>query len=406
MKGGYTLNKMIDILTIVYFVIAISATGSMVLKAAVSLALFVMIIFSYNCKIVLTPLTKYLFIFLAAVSFEILLSGNIPFSYVLSRFSLFFPTILFVYYLTKNNRYKITKIAIMIWIIISIRAAYLMTTGQLRARYLASHVDSAIPFSGGGYALAVGSALLAVFLLDCVLWKKNNVLKTSIVIALLFYVVIMTQSTTTIIALVVGSLASVIFRITSMSSAFNRKKIFILVALCLIILSLKTPVGNWLISNFSQSTDILSRRLVEFGAMLSNNNQMGIDMGDSDGRKIRLLNSLILFCKHPIFGITRITGTNHYAQAAFGVGSHGEFTDALARFGLFAGIPYLMMFVNGIKNVRNLQIKKMGFGYIICFLILFIFNPFLYNSTNVVLFFIMPMLVLFLNDFERNGDKC
>lgn len=393
------MSYVIDLLSIIYFLIAISATGSTMVEAMVSVLLLVVIIINQNWKLKLShPASKFLLVFLLLVSAEIMISGNIPFAYLLSRLSMFMPIFIFIYYKDSPKSKKMLCIVLGIWLAVSVRATYLMGTGKMAARYIAAHVQEAKPFSGGGYALAIALALLGVFLLDLYLWGKSKKVYHLVFCILLFAVVILTQSTITVIAMIIGVFSSVCFRLFSISTlkGITRRHIVGLVLLfcvCVGFYLLKDHFGQALISYALPHNDNFSRRLVELGHLLSGSGVMSAETSDSADRVMRMLSSLQSFLEYPILGITRVVGTNHYLQAAYGVGSHGELFDSLARFGLVAGIPYLGIFLSGIAYERSLQTLKIGFGYIITFVFLITFNPFLYSSVNCVLFFVIPLII-------------
>lgn len=404
------MSILIDLMSVLFFLSAISATGSNMLSALMAVGIFLMIIVEYGWKLERSELGGCLFLFLLFVGVEIMISGNLPFEYLLSRFSSFFPIILGMYYIKKERANKILAIVILIWIMVSVRAALLLSTGAMSGRALAAHLQTNIPFSGGGYAFATGSAIFAVYLLDLLLWTKQRKILFVPVIILLSYVVVLTQSTTTIVALFAGLFASAILRISSVSKlrGLTNKQlvnVFLLGVICITVVLLKDKIGDIIIAIGYGKKDILSRRIVEFGSILSKNSQIAVDTSDSEGRFTRLTWSIKLFFQHPIFGVTGITGTNHYAQAAYGVGSHGELFDALARFGLLAGIPYLRMFFIAIIKNRDNHMFALGFGYVVTFVILFVFNPCLYMSVNTLIFFVLPLITNEINKHYELEEK-
>ena len=108
---------------------------------------------------------------------------------------------------------------------------------------------------------------------------------------------------------------------------------------------------------------------------MSGGSGITVNTSDSADRMSRLINSALTFLKHPIFGVTSVVGTDHFLQVEYGVGSHGEFLDSLARFGLLAGVPFISIFMSGIIAERKSQKRKIGLGYVITFAGLFALNP-------------------------------
>lgn len=407
------MSILIDFFTIVFFLLSISATATNLLPF-IALGLITLLIINSKGRVVFNTLMKWMLFFLIAVGVEIMLSGNFPVKYMLSRFTFFVPIILTMYYRKRENSNKILSIVLVIWGLVSIWAIYLMNTGIMNARSVVMRLQTSIPFSGGGYPLAIGSAILTVFIFDLLVWGKIRKVISIPLVVVLCISVFLTQSTTTIVAMVVGMIFSGVLRLTSVSKLRNLSKqemvsVFFAVVICLLFVLLRGQIGDTIISFAYGKSDILSRRIVEFGSILSSNSDINIDTSDSEGRFTRLISSINMFFKHPIFGVTRITGTDHYAQSAYGVGSHGELFDSLARFGIFAGIPYLALFFGGLIYPRKKQEFNSGFGYVITFLILFIFNPCLYMTVNIVLFFIIPLMIDILNrkmGEEENANIC
>lgn len=394
------MSYFIDFFVCIYFVMAISATGTTAIEAIVALIITILIIIKKKGIISIShkPL-KWLILFLCGVTIEIIISGNIPITYVLNRYSMFLPIVLFSYYKDNFNRKRMLNLSLLIFTMVSVYAIYLMGTGKMDARYLAAHEQTSIPFSGGGYALAVAAALLAVFLLDDYLWKDNRNLFSIFFVVLFGVVVILTQSTTTIIVMFLGIISSLLLYIFSVSSFININKrqalgIMALGVVCILLMAMKGIIGNFIIDLSIKGTGILSRRLAEFGYLLSGGSGITVNTSDSADRMSRLINSALTFLKHPIFGVTSVVGTDHFLQVEYGVGSHGEFLDSLARFGLLAGVPFISIFMSGIIAERKSQKQKIGLGYVITFAGLFALNPCLYASLNCVLFFIIPMITL------------
>ena len=397
------MSVLIDIGSIIYFFIAISAIESMPLLASVSFVLLVAILWerkSYPCFIY--PPYKYIVFFLFAVSIEILFSENNPSQYILSRISLFLPIFLFDYYRNHKNGPLILKTVIIIWMIISVRAFILLFTGIFVPKAVMMHLQAPIPFSGGGYPLAVGSALLACYLLDDMLWTNEKKTQKLFIIIFLSVVVVLTQSTITLIAMFIGFIFSVVLKFYHISSISEMNyslviRLLLIVVVVLLILFFRKDIGDLIMSIGAEKSDTFSRRIVEFGCQISGDNCNGIDLSDSEDRFDRMLDSMFIFFEHPVMGLTSHLGTDHFILGHYGVGNHSEFFDSIAKFGLFAGVPYLAIFFTGVKYEREIEIKKISFGYIFALITLFILNPFLYVSSNCVLFFIIPMITIIRN---------
>ncbi len=400
------MSYLTDLLTVIYMSIAIAEPDAYKLLAVIGVSLFLLIICEKKGKVsIVYPPIWLLFVFLGALGIETVLAGENPIKIVISRFSIFLPAHLFVYYSSGKRKTLIVNAVFVIWVSVAVRAAYLMCSGQMSARHIASHDAANIPLSGGGYPLAIGSSLLAVYLLEDFLWEKKKSIYKLLICVLLDLVVIKTQSTVTVVSTVIGSVVGIALRACSVSSLrkIRSKQVMgltILTAAGASFFALKEECGRLLIKYAAGRgrKKYLANRLVELGYLLSGNDIMSAETSDSAKRAVLMMQSLKTFLEHPVFGITRFTGMDFYTQKAYGVGSHGELLDTLARFGIFAGVPYLLVFFSAIAYERRLQEKNIGFGYVISFAMLFIFNPCLYSSLNVVLFFIIPTMTLLRNE--------
>lgn len=326
-------------------------------------------------------------------------------NFLLSRYSLFFAIIMYIFLKDENKSYKfLVKLFLLIWFFTSIRAVYLYSTGAVHARQIASHIYTENAMAGGGYGFAIASAFFAVYLLEMMMWKKikRNFINIAFVV-LLCAVVYFTKSTITIIALSIGLVSAVILRAFSVSTIKDLSAGQIAVVLMLIIGLIfcyvtKERIGEFILNMTSGSTEIVGRRIREIGYFLTEGrDSYAYSTSDMSGRINRLRESVQVFMDYPLFGAMMKYGSNFYVLSYIGLGSHGEILDALGMYGLFTGIPYLGMFFYGIKRERNLQKDKIGFGYIIAILVMMIFNPFLFSQVNFILFFMMPMITIMYN---------
>lgn len=407
----------IDILAIVYCVLAISGSGTSAALSVLAVGTSILILLCNEFKLYKEDYSygpfKFAGLFLVFVGIEIFISGNIPIEYLLSRFSFFFPIILYLYYRSSNNKIRILNIVMVIWGIIGIRACYLYSSGVIAARALAAHKQSDVAFSGGGYGFAIGSAILIVYIFEMILWKKIKLnIFYIIYIVLLCYAVILTQSTTTILALFLGLIAAIILRIFNVASLTKLDKkqlcgIIMVVIVCLCFLGFRENIGKLVLEMAGNGKGIVSRRLLEVGAMLSGGVSSLDSSSDMLGRFDLLFESVKTFLQYPILGLVSRYGTNFYTLFSLGVGSHGELFDTMAKYGLLAGIPYIAIFISAFVNERKEQVESIGFGYIITFCVLFIFNPCLYEHVNVCIFYIIPLMtILFNSSTEEEISRC
>ena len=151
----------------------------------------------------------------------------------------------------------------------------------------------------------------------------------------------------------------------------------------------KEVIGSEILRHTADSKDIVSLRLTEVGEFLIDRNSIdpGTDMGSRMGR---IEESFRIFGENFFFGIMPKAGSNFYAMSKYGIGSHGEITDALGRYGIVGFLPYVLMYIFAAKEDRAIQSKKTGFAYIITFIFLAMFNPCFYSHSNIVWFMIIP----------------
>lgn len=404
------MNRLIKILILVYSFFAIAdIDNTRVLTLSAIFLLFLMLVnsnFIIKEKYFAYGPFKYLLFYIIFVTIEIFISGNSPFAYIFSRITLFFPILLFLYLADDRDRWRMLLVMIGIWGIVAVRACYYFLTGAANARLMAMHKQSSDMLIGGGYGLAVGSAILAVYLLELILWKRVRINVVNMgFITLLVTTVVLSKSTITILALFIGLMAAILLKVGDISQLYelSRRQLFILICGLGILMALiyfRSDIGDYIISVFGNSNNIVARRMYEVGIYLKYGAQ---SMTESDmiGRFDLLKDSIFTFLNYPIMGLVSRYGTNFFILKNFGIGGHGEIVDALAQYGLLAGIPYLAIYFSSIKQERKMQKERIGFGYIVSFIILFIFNPFLYEQSTFVLFLFIPLFSKCLSQKTR-----
>lgn len=405
------INKQcICLLTIVYVFFITSGINIGISAILLMLAMFLFAIFTMESKgkFVNTVFkfgpVKALIIFLIMVSMALYISKYSSVKYILSLFSAFFPVILFKYFEESDKFKTVIKWTIFIWFVIGIRAVFLYSSGELSARELAAHVSTDTMLAGGGYGFAIGSAILATFWLELMLWgKKRKSFFNILFFIILALVVIETKSTITILAMFFGFITSVFLRnlnITSIRKMNTKQGVMCVLLLIgiLFIMGFRSNIGELIIKYTQGSDDIVLRRFREFGILFTQGGDSVAYRGSDMAVRFELLKkSFDAFLENPIFGAVSKVGSNFYSLKAMGVGSHGELVDAFGKYGLLGAIPYLGIFIGMIKKERTLQRTGIGFGYIVTFIILFCFNPCFYIQLNFILMFVLPGLTLIYN---------
>ncbi len=99
------------------------------------------------------------------------------------------------------------------------------------------------------------------------------------------------------------------------------------------------------------------------------------------------------FVDSPLLGIGYKYGNSFTLCKQNGVGSHSELLDALAKYGIIGGVPLLLVFFFQVRTICRSSTSFSNIPFIILFIILFTFNPFLCAQTNWGLFLLIPMFI-------------
>lgn len=411
-----TFAGFITLLYAVFVIIGYKSGNANALFAIISVGITGIMMLASNMKllnIVLSDKVGLMFVLYLLFSGCVLsfTRSNIS-NFLLSRYSLFFAIIMYIYLKNEDKSYKVlVKLFLLVWFFTSIRAVYLYSTGAVNARQIASHIYTENAMAGGGYGFGIASAFFAVYLLEMMMWKRIKVNFINIgFIILLCAVVYFTKSTITIIALCIGLVAAIILRAFSVNTIKDLSVrqiviVFMLIVGMILFFVTKERIGEFILDITSGSTEIVGKRIREIGYFLTDgSDSYSYSNTDMSGRMNRLQDSIQVFMDYPFFGAMMKYGSNFYVLSYIGLGSHGELFDALGMYGLFTGIPYLGMFFLGIKRERDLQKNKIGFGYIIAIFIMMFFNPFLFSQVNFILFFMMPMLTIMYNSESKEDE--
>ena len=167
------------------------------------------------------------------------------FKYVGSYIVLFSPMFILSYYVKSGNISLLKKIlyaTYFIWAITAFRALQFYTLNPGAARRLANDQSAFGEIAiGGGYSLSIGSAILAVFLLDITLnkfiEKRSRRFIASILIIILSLVILRTWSTITLFGLIFGIVISLVFVLISDSKGKvvqSHKSILVLTVIVII----------------------------------------------------------------------------------------------------------------------------------------------------------------------------
>lgn len=258
-------------------------------------------------------------------------------------------------------------------------------------------------FIGGGYDLAYGSCIIAVFLFGLLRngWfndrkEKRNVI---IIVVILSVHVLLTKSTLTSIWLALGLIMDYVFgkRVAHERQKRRKKIIAFTIVLCatLFFLIFHKSIGAFLMSTFNYGSESLySRRLYELGTVISGDTMTRHTLE----RFSKPVMSWKKFVESPIIGIGYKYGYTYNAMKLAGLGTHSEIMDTLAKYGIIGFSLWVGMIVNFIKSVQNrLGANAPGSWYIILLLMMF-FNPFVSMPSMIALTFIIPLVSMIVID--------
>ena len=315
---------------------------------------------------------------------------------------MFSPILFANYYLRFSSPVKLKKIILIIlagWIFFSVRAIIFYINHPGSARILASDKLAYGTIAiGGDYSLAYGSAILACAAMSLLLEHRLGrpskyvfwIAMTILCLAVVFY----TESTVTFVAMIVGVLLTLFFRgddqvLYQRLTKRTIGKLVIVVVILAVLVIMSQLIGRLVISVAeNQTSGQFRERLMSLAGFLMGNKEEG---AYTVNRYEIPLKSLGTFIRNPLFGVSYQHGNNFLKASDFGIGSHCEWADALANYGLIGGIPFLLIYFFHIKEVLQTP-NRLAKGWIVCFIIMGMFNPFRSFQSHLILFFVLPAI--------------
>lgn len=252
-------------------------------------------------------------------------------------------------------------------------------------------------FIGGGYFLAYGSCILAVFLFGLLRngvfkVKKEKVIVLAIV-ALLSIHVLLTKSTLTTIWLVLGLIMDLLFgmHVSSAISRNNKKLVIGVIVLALVVgyVGFSDNIGRYLMQTFNYSSDSLySRRMYELGTVLEGAARTRHTLE----RFSKPAMSWARFLESPLIGIGYKYGYTYSEMKTAGLGTHSEIVDTLAKYGIIGTIPWILLFWNLILSIQKRFRQNATYTWVIILILMMIFNPFISMPSMIALCLIIPVI--------------
>ncbi|MDV2582164.1 hypothetical protein [Alkalibacillus haloalkaliphilus] len=332
---------------------------------------------------------------------------------------LFSPMFIMSYYIRINNKFIICFIlssVLISWMIFALRSIqfYSLNPGAARTMTSSGDIYGEVAI-GGGYSLAIGSAILVVFLLELFLkgkFRKISFVISIIFISLLIFLVIDTWSSITLVALIVGFFTTIAVMFSSNRDgrlSINYKSIFtqvILIIMVSVVFFNINSISYYFMGVFSESNNKISENIYNVAASIYfNNNYIYTDELSLFNRLDLISLSIQTFLTNPLLGVGY--SYSYEAPLAFenGIGNHSEVFDSLAKFGLLGSIPYFFIYYYGIKANLNNNHAIMVLAYIIVIITLAVFNPFRFFHANLVIFLVIPSF-LFLYKKRVEKKEC
>ncbi len=411
LKKYYSLSILIAIIYIYYSLSGSTNDKSMYMSFFLILLWIVLAFYSNNdifhyCLIKkesICLLIYFLYLFFTGI-FQ---GGVLNTIKIIGQALIYFSPILLYNYYRNLSLYKLKTL--LIWSCVFIlyfilKSLIFYNTYTDAARKLASDISSFGNISiGGGYTLAYAVVLFVVFLFDIVINGiiKNIKIKSLLLfsIFLMIFLVLSTRSTLTILCLFFGIALSILFKKSEKKNQLFTVVLKFLLFLIIIIFtfSLQEEIGLFILNFTQNKNDVVSLRFQEIAIGLING------FASSEYLSMRLnipLKSLYTFIQSPVIGKGYEYGyvwANSYPY----LGGHGEWADILGSKGLVGGLIIYLIYFFPLKLERKYSKNYLSISYILTFILLGVFNPILSFQPNLILFFIIPSISVFL--FSNNN---
>ena len=393
-KTGY---RLFDCVTISYFLVVLASVALSLQSSPLPYAAFFIwllfakknnaTIFRHIFKLDVHRWIVYycLILLIVATVGNNILSG---FKFCISAFCMFAPMYIYNYYTSiySGAHFKVTKI---------VTVALLFMTGYC-TKWQYEHPGSARAVTSGeidtdevvfgGVMFAAASAVFAVYLLYLLKTGVLHTYKTKLFYMLLFaisFLLVLTSGST------ISSLNVVLFCcFVFLPSKVQKGMVWFILIVSIFVLMFSSTVGQIIIA-MSQLFDdpTTADRLNSLGAILAygKNNSDSLYFLD---RFFLPMISVETFFHNPIIGVAYKYGNDWTLGHLYGVGSHSEWADPLAKFGLF-GIVYYKIFIRQLKRCYKDNSTKL---WIYAWLSLGLFNPIVTEFSNVLCFYLIPSM--------------
>lgn len=302
---------------------------------------------------------------------------------------LYSPIFIFDYYCSsgKKSIKFIVGCMLLCWVYFSIKAIIFFTVNVGSAKTLTADSDAYGSIAiGGGLLLAYATAIFSNILVDFILQKRKRVICILLLI-LSIYLLFKTESTVTLVCTLCGMAFSFISAKGSNTQKYLRSFISI-VLIVLFVFNLEN-IGRYIVEFGVQLNSTFGNRVKSFGYVF---------MGDADRgsyaveRGLIMLRSLETFFKYPLTGVCYQHGNGFYPVEDYGIGNHCAWIDAFANYGVIVGAIFCLIYVYQIREIKKNKDSIFSKGWVICLILMGLFNPIKAFHPNLLVFFIIPAL--------------
>lgn len=315
------------------------------------------------------------------------LTGNFNFTYPASQFIILSPLVILNFQLllfgksTVNKKALYFYVGILYIIILYFIIQYLqfIWNDVMAARYLISVEKDKTVSIGGGFGMPYGLCLLIPFLFRALKEYKMTYYMKMLIIGFILigsFLIIRSSFTTAIILLLAGIGYSFVYK--------YRWQTQLLFFICFAILILPLfEIIPFIISVINPDSYVLENRIEEMRMILSDSDN--VTEGDFGSRLGLAAKSLTTFLSSPLYGVGPIVGYDFYALWKAGVGSHCEWIDIFARYGLFAVLIIWYFIAN--RSVKA-PVHRVS---LTMFVVLGFLNPVLETQIILFVFHVIPL---------------
>lgn len=259
---------------------------------------------------------------------------------------------------------------------------------------------------GEVYGLSYANCLLACFLLSLAKYKRAIPSYRSLFLYLLFlfqmYAIYKSRTSLTFMASLLGAAFTLFFANIKTAQNISKAKFSIallgIVLLLFLVIYNGSLIGDALMNLGSSKQSKLLQRLYELGEFLSGVNKQQVLSNDSE-RLTRMIASINVWLRYPLFGVNHIVGGDHFALQRIGIGLHSQLFDYLAQYGI---VGCLLLFSVHFVHLRSIVRLSKSLSYVWVFLILLlnIINPYKDFTVLYVQFFLIPSLYFLTGDID------